>query len=168
MGTTYGGDGRTSFAVPDMRGRSAIHYGTGPGLTPFRVGQKGGRKTAVLNATNIPAHTHLQTPHSYSLARHSHTANLATHTGVGDANTLVGGSFATYPSSQNVYATGTPDGENAAGETIVVDATTASSSGDNTPVPTSLTGTSLAFQIRDPYLTLRSCLVTQGIYPSRN
>ena len=42
LGTSFGGDGRTTFALPDLRGRVAIHPGTGPGLSPYQLGQKGG------------------------------------------------------------------------------------------------------------------------------
>lgn len=45
LGTTYGGDGRTTFALPDFRGRVAVAPGTGPGLSPYRLGQKGGTET---------------------------------------------------------------------------------------------------------------------------
>lgn len=47
LGTTYGGDGRTTFALPDLRGRAPIQTGTGRGLTPARLGQKGGASTKV-------------------------------------------------------------------------------------------------------------------------
>ena len=46
LGTTYGGDGRTSFGIPDMRGRSSVHEGRGPGLSPARLGQKGGKESS--------------------------------------------------------------------------------------------------------------------------
>mgnify|MGYP006401414157 CR=1 FL=1 len=58
MGTTYGGDGRTTFGVPDLRGRSAIGQGNGPGLTPRPWGQRGGAETATLTVNNIPSHGH--------------------------------------------------------------------------------------------------------------
>ena len=45
LGTTYGGDGRSTFALPDLRGRAPIHAGTGPGLTQRRLGEKGGAET---------------------------------------------------------------------------------------------------------------------------
>ena len=45
LGTTYGGDGRTTFALPDLRGRAPIHFGDGPGLTPRSLGEKGGAET---------------------------------------------------------------------------------------------------------------------------
>uniref|UniRef100_UPI003D32E146 phage tail protein n=1 Tax=Granulosicoccus sp. 3-233 TaxID=3417969 RepID=UPI003D32E146 len=47
LGTTYGGDGRTTFALPDLRGRSAVHAGNGPGLTPRRLGQKFGAESTM-------------------------------------------------------------------------------------------------------------------------
>jgi microcystin-dependent protein len=46
LGTTYGGDGRTTFALPDLRGRAPIHAGNGPGLIPRRLGEKGGAETS--------------------------------------------------------------------------------------------------------------------------
>ena len=61
LGTTYGGDGRTTFALPDLRGRIAMHPGTGPGLSTYRLGQRGGVESVILNATQIPSHTHVST-----------------------------------------------------------------------------------------------------------
>ena len=58
LGTTYGGDGRTTFALPDMRGRVPIHEGTGPGLSPYDLGQKGGSETVTLTTNQIPSHHH--------------------------------------------------------------------------------------------------------------
>lgn len=53
----YGGDGNISFALPDLRGRGAIHYGDGP-LGSFRLGEKGGHLSHQLNINQMPAHTH--------------------------------------------------------------------------------------------------------------
>ena len=58
LGTTYGGDGRTTFALPDLRGRAPIHAGTGPGLPTYRLGQRGGTATEFLNVTQMPSHFH--------------------------------------------------------------------------------------------------------------
>lgn len=58
LGTTYGGDGRTNFGLPDMRGRSPVHQGTGPGLARVNLGQKGGNATTILTAQNLPSHNH--------------------------------------------------------------------------------------------------------------
>ena len=58
LGTTYGGDGASAFALPDMRGRFPTHHGTGPGLTPVAFGQQGGAETRTLGIVNLPAHNH--------------------------------------------------------------------------------------------------------------
>jgi len=58
LGTTYGGDGRTTFALPDLRGRAAMQPGGGPGLTPRRLGEKVGVETVTLNESQMPQHTH--------------------------------------------------------------------------------------------------------------
>jgi len=57
-GTTYGGDGRTTFALPDLRGRVPMHTGRGPGLSDQRLGAKGGSETNTLNVTQLPPHSH--------------------------------------------------------------------------------------------------------------
>ena len=61
LGTTYGGDGRTTFGLPDLRGRSAVGEGRGPGLSEYRLGSKGGRESATLSILNLPSHNHLIT-----------------------------------------------------------------------------------------------------------
>ncbi|MGJ8743485.1 phage tail protein [Polaribacter sp.] len=58
LGTTYGGDGRTTFALPDLRGRAAISEGTGPGLPTYRLGQRGGQSTHTLTTLEMPVHNH--------------------------------------------------------------------------------------------------------------
>lgn len=57
-GTTYGGDGRTTFALPDLRGRVSIHAGQGPGLSVYPLGQKAGVEEVTLSANEMPAHNH--------------------------------------------------------------------------------------------------------------
>ncbi len=58
LGTLYGGDGRNTFALPDLRGRLPRHQGTGPGLTPRQIGKKDGIEDVVLNPAQMPTHTH--------------------------------------------------------------------------------------------------------------
>ena len=58
LGTIYGGDGEFSFALPDLRGRVPIHAGEGPGLTPRRLGERGGAEEVALSVEQAPAHTH--------------------------------------------------------------------------------------------------------------
>lgn len=64
LGTTYGGDGRTTFALPDLRGRLPMHPGNGPGLTPRTLGESGGTETVTLMASQMPAHNHSVGCHS--------------------------------------------------------------------------------------------------------
>ncbi len=58
LGTTYGGDGRTTFGLPDLRGRVQLHLGTGGGLSTRQLGQRGGQERVTLNAQDIPSHKH--------------------------------------------------------------------------------------------------------------
>jgi microcystin-dependent protein len=58
LGTTYGGNGTTTFALPDLRGRVPMQQGAGPGLLPRTLGETVGTETVTLLQTNLPAHTH--------------------------------------------------------------------------------------------------------------
>jgi len=58
LGTTYGGDGRTTFGLPDLRGRTAIGPRTGPGLSAYKLGQRGGAEAVTLAINQMPSHNH--------------------------------------------------------------------------------------------------------------
>ncbi len=58
LGTTYGGDGRVTFALPDLRGRVAVSSGEGPGLSAYELGGVGGVESVTLTEAELPAHTH--------------------------------------------------------------------------------------------------------------
>ncbi|MBL4709538.1 MAG: phage tail protein [Flavobacteriales bacterium] len=58
LGTTYGGDGKTTFALPDLRGRAPMNEGQGEGLSDRKRGQKPGRDGVVITGPNLPSHTH--------------------------------------------------------------------------------------------------------------
>ena len=58
IGTTYGGDGQSTFALPDLRGRLPIHQGQGPGLSNYLLAERGGTETVTLTTQQIPSHTH--------------------------------------------------------------------------------------------------------------
>ena len=58
LGTTYGGDGVNTFALPDLRGRLPLHQGQGPGLQPYVIGQTGGAESVTLTGNQLPQHTH--------------------------------------------------------------------------------------------------------------
>lgn len=82
IGTVYGGDGRTTTALPNLQGRAPMHPGRGPGLTSRRLGEKLGVETVTLTEAQIPSH------------RHTLRASMATGTGSAPTNTTsMGGSF---------------------------------------------------------------------------
>jgi microcystin-dependent protein len=58
IGTTYGGDGQNTFALPDLRGRVPVHMGQGPGLSNYILAQNGGVESVTLTQNQIPSHTH--------------------------------------------------------------------------------------------------------------
>jgi microcystin-dependent protein len=62
IGTYYGGNGTTNFALPDLQGRVPIHYGQGPGLSDYVIGQSDGEEAVTLLASEIPSHTHTVAP----------------------------------------------------------------------------------------------------------
>ena len=59
LGTTYGGNGQTNFALPNLQGRTSMHFGQGPGLSPYTIGQQAGVETVTLNVSQMPMHNHL-------------------------------------------------------------------------------------------------------------
>jgi microcystin-dependent protein len=93
-GTTYGGDGRTTFALPDLRGRVPMHTGSGPGLSPRQMGQAGGTETNTLTAGNMPAH--------------SHSLNALSANGTTPAP---GGNLIAGAGREVIYGSGTPDAQ---------------------------------------------------------
>lgn len=91
IGTTYGGDGQTTFALPDLRGRVPMHQGAGPGLSPRSIGEMAGSETVTLTALQMPQHSHALV-----------ASSAAASSGAGPN----GGQLAI--SSVNLYGSGTP------------------------------------------------------------
>ena len=96
LGTTYGGDGRTTFGLPDLRGRVAMGPGQGAGLSNYALGQKGGAEQVTLNANQIPAHSH---------DLHANTQAATTNAPAGAALANTRGRDWDYDSSGNVNTT---------------------------------------------------------------
>lgn len=71
LGTTYGGDGRTTVGLPDLQGKAAMHAGTGPGLTRRRMGEHGGAADVTLSTNNLPSHDHVLNAHDVGLTRNT-------------------------------------------------------------------------------------------------
>ena len=145
FGTMYGGDGRTTFGLPDLRGRVAIHVGTGPGLPTYRQGQRAGEPTVTLNITQIPSHNHaLGGNANASLHGRTDQANAQTPT-----DTFLGGHEG-YVSGQT-----TPNA------TLHANSVSLSGTTENN-------GGSREHDNMQPYLVLRYLVAMVGIYPSRS
>ena len=169
LGTAYGGDGKITVGVPDLRGRSPRGQGAGPGLTPVPMGYKGGQNETTLTIAQMPAHTHATsfTPANAfqvtaSLPVSGTTGNLsALSSGTGYLAGLAGKNGA-LPVPVTGYTTTAP----AAGGASLPVTTEVSYTGTG-PVAVGNTGGSAAVSTDSPYLGLRACIVTQGIFPSR-
>lgn len=84
LGTTYGGNGKSNFALPDLQGRAPMHPGQGPGLSLHDLGETGGSETVTLLESEIPAHSHgLQVSQADALGRIPAGEQPATGIGVG-------------------------------------------------------------------------------------
>jgi microcystin-dependent protein len=142
LGTTYGGDGRTTFGLPDLRGRSAMHAGHGPGLSDRRLGAKGGAETVTLNVTNLASHNHHDTLR----------ANISS----ADSDNPVG----KYPGVSSAVNDGTSD-------PITVNAYSSTSSVTTPLGHTTNTGGNIPFNIMQPWLAMHYISAMQGIFPSR-
>ncbi len=94
LGTTYGGDGMSTFALPDLRGRAPIGYGQANGLTPRSLGEIGGAEQVTLNMTQLPSHNHPVNVHSQD---------------VGDKPSPSGNYLATPDRRGNSYSDQSPD-----------------------------------------------------------
>ena len=84
IGTTYGGDGQTTFALPDYRGRILIGAGAGPGLTTRNLGEQGGANTTTVTTATLPAHTHTIPANSEDGTTSNPTNNVIANTAVLD------------------------------------------------------------------------------------
>lgn len=85
LGATYGGNGTSTFALPDLQGRAPMHVGQGPGLTARSLGESGGVASVTLTANEIPAHTHELRASSASARQGSLTSGIALASSVGGA-----------------------------------------------------------------------------------
>lgn len=83
LGTTYGGNGKSNFALPDLQGRAPMHPGQGPGLSLHDLGETGGSETVTLLESEIPAHSHSQNASTEDGVQGSLTPNIALAKSVG-------------------------------------------------------------------------------------
>ena len=145
LGTTYGGDGRTTFALPDLRGRVALQPGTGPGLSRHNLGQQQGAENHSLTVANLPAHNH-------SGSVHVSSANATTSVPAAGNSIAAPGTG----SGRNFTPT---EGFNAVAPDVALGATSVSTVnvGSGSPVTN-----------MQPSLGINFIIALQGIYPSRS
>lgn len=144
LGTTYGGDGKSNFALPDLQGRVAIHPGQGPGLSLYYyLGEMGGSETQTL--LSVPMHSH--TGETASSGRLTQQASTAAGTSAS-------------PDGRIPASTGTDKRY----------APTANATMASYPLATQLAGTASPqpFSVMQPYLTLTFCIALQGVFPPRS
>ncbi len=138
LGTTYGGNGQTTFALPDLRGRAAVGFGQGPGLSNYDLGQSTGSETVTLTVGQMPAHSHLVAANAASASVLSPSgADLAQ----GDANRAPVNTYSTPPMTAPV----------------TLDPATVQPSGVSQPHANI-----------QPVLALTYIIALEGIFPSRN
>ena len=137
LGTTYGGNGQTTFALPDLRGRAGIHLGQGPGLPSYVLGEIGGTETTTLTLSQLPSH--------------SHVGNLIGTSAGPDSEKVKKSAPATFP----------PGTEGQYNRTVPP--TVAMAAGAVTTDPA---GGGQPFSNRDPYLTMNYCIAVAGIFPA--
>lgn len=144
IGTTYGGDGQTTFAVPDLRSRVPVGTGTGQGLNNVQVGQQFGTENVTLTANNLPQHTHTI---SVSVSNtDANSNNPAVNPNIGKTGTLSGRKFIPAKS----YNTAEPDITLAAGAV------------------TSSAGQSVPISLMKPHCPINYIISLYGIYPTQN
>lgn len=154
LGTTYGGNGQTTFGLPDLRGRSPVGMGSGPGLTPIVQGEMAGSESVTILSTQMPAHVHALVGASASVA-------IPVNTTPGSSKT---------PSNTSVLST---TSDTTAGAEVDIYST---GPGSTTLEPfnvgvtgnTAISGGSSPLGIRNPFLGINFIIATEGIFPSRN
>jgi len=140
LGTTYGGDGRTTFGLPNLRGQVPIHQGQG-----FTLGQPGGENSHTLTTQEMAAHSH-------SMSASSGAAFIGLAGRQPGNNFLAEALAAPSPGTPvSIYGTGAADASQTFAPTAL------SSIGGNQPHTN-----------QQPYLTLSFCIALQGIFPSQN
>jgi microcystin-dependent protein len=157
LGTTYGGDGRTTFALPDLRSRVPVHAGRGPGLSDYRLGQRGGVEQTVLTQLQLPQHSHIM---GATTAPVPVASTMSASGEEGDKEDAGGNALGSFSGG---YVSQAPDEAMAAG-------TVTSSIPAGTAIPAQIgnAGASQSVDLRQPFLAINYIIAMQGIFPSRN
>jgi microcystin-dependent protein len=153
LGTTFGGDGRNTFGLPDMRGRVPIHQGQGPGLASYRIGQRGGNERTTLSLLNLPSHGHTLAATSVS------TSVLMGVNAKGNEPKPKGNSVSRPTATGNNFSSTAPTATMSTGSVVTTTTTTGT---------TTDTGAGLSFSNLQPFTTLNCVIAMNGLYPPRN
>ncbi|MCO6173924.1 tail fiber protein [Flavobacterium sp. NRK F10] len=144
IGTTYGGNGQTTFALPDLQGRMPIGQGQGPGLPDYSMGEIGGHTTVTLLTSNIPPHTHSLNSTRVLLQASTDNADELSPAGNFPA-TATSAIYSGNGATPNVYT-----------------------GGARLTGTTDITGSGIPVNVLNPYLTINYSIAIYGIFPSRN
>jgi microcystin-dependent protein len=159
LGITYGGDGKTTFALPDLRGRLPMHQGTGPGLSMRKMGQKPGTEITVLTLAQMPSHNHTGQVSNINLG--TITAKLRCNTNESNTQAPEGNTIAN--ANRNTYTDQAPNQDMHADSIEISQSGTATGS-----VTISNNGGSQPFSIMNPSLVINYCIALVGLFPSRS
>lgn len=167
LGTTYGGDGRTTFGLPDLRGRVPISEGRGPGLSNRIRGSFSGTETVSLDVPQIPSHSHTTTAQLIG-ATISGTASATMHIN-NDSSGVEGGSgaFLGKPDNDAIYASDV-NGSELNPQAITVDTSELKVDIQGASVTVNPTGGSRAHDNMQPYLVINWLICLWGEYPQRS
>ncbi|MCB9233165.1 MAG: tail fiber protein [Bacteroidia bacterium] len=146
IGTYYGGNGTTNFALPDLRGRTSLCWGQGPGLTDRPIGQPGGTETTTVTVNNMPAHNHVLTGTAHG------TAQVNSAAGQQDS-----------PASAVPAVSPNDDYTTVANASGLTNSVIINTSG----LGLSHTGGNQSVNNMQPYTVVNWCICLYGIYPSR-
>ncbi|MEZ4720443.1 MAG: tail fiber protein [Flavobacteriales bacterium] len=180
IGTAYGGDGRTTFGLPDLRGRTPVHAGSGPGLTSRARGQSFGTETNTMTIDQMPDHNHSATGSGGTIGG-SVTATLSGAPGVRmnvsndqDSETP-DGKFLGKSDSGLLYNGSPTAGEQLAASAIVADLGNLSVSVDTSGLSVNLTGVTIGnagghqpMNNMQPSLAINYIIALQGQFPTRS
>ena len=162
LGTTYGGDGRVTFGLPDLRGRVPVHPGQGPGLSNVTLGQVWGVQNTSLTVSQLPSHAH---PIAALPVTGNVTGTVNCFAQAGDSRSAAGNLLAADNSGDQMYK----DGTVAPNATLASSSFTGAFSGGTTAATnTGITGSNLPVAIQPPSLGVYFIICLSGIFPSRN
>ncbi|RPE05644.1 phage tail protein [Chitinophaga lutea] len=157
LGTTYGGNGQTTFALPDLRGRMPIGWGQGPGLPNYELGQIGGSPSTTLTINNMPMHNHVADFSTLTVTQSASTAQGTTNI---PGSTLV-------PAALPVIGSG-PSASAIKGYGVKDNTATLSPATIGGGINIGIAGGSQPFSIESPYLGVNYLIAMEGIFPPRN